>query len=87
MKFSNDNITWSVPEAYVTTKTWTMSSTQGTKYVYIKFKDAAGNWSTVYSHGITVDTAVPTGSININGGATATNTTAVTLNLAAIDTG
>ena len=49
MQFSNDNFTWSDPENYATTKNWTLSSGDGTKTVYVKFKDAAGNWSDVFS--------------------------------------
>ncbi len=53
MQFSNDNVTYSTPEAYGTTKSWTLSPGYGTKTVYAKFKDAAGNWSTAY--GDTID--------------------------------
>ena len=89
MQFSNDNITWSTPEAYATTKTWTLSSGDGTKTVYAKFRDTAGNLSVAYSAQIVLstDTTPPTGSISINNGATAINTTSVTLFLSAIDTG
>jgi hypothetical protein len=59
MQFSNDNLTYSAPEAYATTKTWTLTSGDGLKTVYAKFKDAAGNWSTPVSDSITVDTMPP----------------------------
>jgi hypothetical protein len=49
MQFSNDNVTYSTPEPYGTTKSWTLSSGDGIKTVYVKFKDVAGNWSTAYS--------------------------------------
>ncbi len=49
MQFSNDDVTYSTPEAYGTTKSWTLSPGYGTKTVYAKFKDVAGNWSTAYS--------------------------------------
>ena len=44
MSISNDNTGWSDPEHYKTTKTWTLSSGEGEKTVYVKFRDAAGNW-------------------------------------------
>jgi len=49
MRFSNDNSIWSTAEAYAGTKSWTLSSGAGTKTVYAKFKDNAGNWSTAVS--------------------------------------
>ena len=66
MQFSNDNITWSPPEAYKTSKTWTIPSGDGTKTVYAKFKDKAGNWSKVYSDTIILDT-IPAVISNVRG--------------------
>jgi hypothetical protein len=60
MKFSNDNTNWSTAEAYATTKTWTLTSGDGAKTVYVKFSDMAGNWSISYSDTIIMDTTVPT---------------------------
>ncbi|MDP3730854.1 MAG: glucoamylase family protein, partial [Candidatus Omnitrophota bacterium] len=85
MKFSNNNSTWSIPEAYAATKSWTLTSGNGTKYVYVKFKDAAGNWSSAYSDSIILDTVAPTGSIRINNGAATATSLSVTLNLSATD--
>ena len=48
-------------------------------------RDAAGNTTTTTPINIVVDNQAPTGSIIINGGATATNSTAVTLTLSATD--
>lgn len=59
MQFSNDNATWSSPEVYAAAKSWTMASGDGTKTVYVKFKDNAGNWSSVYSDSIILDTTPP----------------------------
>lgn len=64
MQFSNDGATWSAPEAYATTKTWTLASGDGTKTAYVKYKDGAGNWSAAYSDGITLDTTPPNLSLN-----------------------
>jgi hypothetical protein len=59
MQFSYDNITWSTPEAYASTKAWTLTSGDGTKTVYARFKNNADIWSSVYSDTITLDTIVP----------------------------
>jgi hypothetical protein len=59
MQFSNDNKTWSSPEAYAAGKSWSLPAGDGTKTVYVKFKDAAGNWSAAYSDTIILDTAKP----------------------------
>ncbi len=87
MKFSNDNKNWSNPESYKTAKTWTLTSKDGKKTVYVKFKDNAGNWSVAYSDSIILDTTLPTGKILINKNAAKTNSIIVTLNIAAVDTG
>lgn len=60
MQFSNDGTTYSTAETYATSKTWTLATGDGTKTVYAKFKDAAGNWSTAVSDTITLDAAAPT---------------------------
>jgi large repetitive protein len=49
MRFSNDNVTYSAPEVYGTSKAWVLTSGGGPKTVYARFVDAAGNWSTAYS--------------------------------------
>ena len=59
MRFSNDNITWSAPESYAQIKKWDLPGGNGTKTVYVKFKDAAGNWSAVYSDSITLQIPPP----------------------------
>jgi len=64
MQFSNDNVNWSTPQAYATTKSWTFTGVDGTKTVYVKFKDVAGNWSGVFSDTIILDTTEPVISIN-----------------------
>jgi hypothetical protein len=77
MQFSNDNINWSGPEAYTATKTWAIALGDGTKTVYVKFKDAAGNYSTIYSDSIILDTNPPriTATIPIDGYTAYENTT------------
>ena len=86
MEFSNDGTTWSSQVAYATSYSWTLSSGSGTKTVYAKFVDPSGNWSSVVTDTIQlVDTTPPTGSVVINGGASTTTSTSVTLTLSASD--
>jgi len=59
MQFSNDGTSFSSPEPYATTKTWTITNGDGTKTVSVKFADAAGNWSTPSSAAIVLDTTPP----------------------------
>jgi len=86
MCFSNDNSSWSDWEAYATSKSWTLTSGDGTKRVYVKFKDSAGNVSKAYSDTIILDTTPPKvaitsptantyvgGTLNITGTATDTH--------------
>ena len=56
MQFSNDNTNWSASEAYATTKVWNLTTGDGTKTVYAKFKDGIGNWSNGYSNTILLNT-------------------------------
>ena len=59
MQFSNDNTTFSPIESYSTApKAWTLATGDGTKTVWVKFRDAAGNSVTV-SDAITLDTTPP----------------------------
>ncbi|WP_147433484.1 hypothetical protein [Paenibacillus ginsengarvi] len=43
MSFSNDEVSWSAWEPIAATKTWILPAGNGTKTVYMKLKDAAGN--------------------------------------------
>jgi hypothetical protein len=62
---SNDGTTWTT-RAYAPTQAWTLSSTNGTRTVYAKWRDAAGNWSTVATDTIVLDTVVPTATAPTN---------------------
>jgi len=55
----------------------------------LRFRDTAGNWNAIASNTIarTYDNVPPVGSVVINGGATHTTKTAVTLALSATDSG
>ncbi|WP_298438780.1 chitobiase/beta-hexosaminidase C-terminal domain-containing protein [Geobacter sp.] len=78
MQFSNNNSSWSTPEAYASTKVWTLTATAGTRWVYVKFKDAAGNWSSAASDSIVLDVTAPATSVSPTGG-TFTGSRSVTL--------
>jgi FtsP/CotA-like multicopper oxidase with cupredoxin domain len=83
MRFSKDGgATWLAWEAYATTRNVTLTPAgAGVKSFSVQYRDSLGNLSAVYTATITV--VPPSGSIVINGGAVATNTTAATLTLAA----
>lgn len=59
MQFSNNNSTWSTAETYATSKAWNVTSGDGAKTVYVKFKDSMGHWSGAFSDTITLDTTAP----------------------------
>lgn len=73
-------------ENYATSKPWTLTSGDGTKRVYVKYKDNAGLESPAFSEAIILDTTPPTGSIVINSGAACAASTSVDLTLSASDT-
>jgi len=59
MRLRNFGSSWSSWESYSTTKSWTLPSSNGTKTVYVQYKDGAGNLSSTYSDTIVLDTAAP----------------------------
>src|SRR5258705_8963916 len=63
----------------------TATSSNGSHTVTARARDAAGNSATSIPVTVTVDNQAPTGTVVINNGAAATNVTAVTLNLSALD--
>ncbi|MEI8175861.1 MAG: SpvB/TcaC N-terminal domain-containing protein [Candidatus Omnitrophota bacterium] len=58
MRFSTNNVSWSAPESYASTKTYTLPIGDGVKNIYVKYSDKAGNWSAVYSASITLFTGI-----------------------------
>lgn len=85
MRFSVDGTFFTDWQAYSPLGSWTLSTPDGIKTLYVQFRDAAGNTSAAVSDTIGLDTGLPTGSVTIAGGAKATTTTAVTLSLSATD--
>ncbi len=60
MQISNDGTFDTEPmEGYTTSKPWTLTAGNGTKNVYARFFDAAGNVSSVYADSIVLDATAP----------------------------
>jgi len=60
MCFSNDGVTYTDWEAYATSKSLALTTGDGAKTVYVKYRDNAGLESTPYSDDIILDTTPPT---------------------------
>ena len=67
MRFSFDGISWTVYELYGTSQSWFVPAGDGSKTVYVMFKDAAGLESIAYSDNIILDTAAPVTTDNYDG--------------------
>jgi len=85
MQFSNDGTSYTALDAFATTRAWTLTAGSGTKTVYVRYQDGAGNLSTAKSDQIALDTIPPMGSVVVSSGAIYTKTTAVTLTLSCTD--
>ncbi|MGB5933109.1 MAG: Ig-like domain-containing protein, partial [Anaerolineae bacterium] len=57
MRFSNDGTSWSIWESYTTSKTWTLTASDGTKTVYVEYRDSPGNICDPVSDTIILDMA------------------------------
>lgn len=75
MDFSNDNTNWAGPEPYSTTKNWFLEDDIGTKTVYVKYSDTAGNWSNSFSDQIYFDDTPPIITAVVDDGVTTYETT------------
>jgi hypothetical protein len=67
MQLSNDNVTFTPPEPFAATRTWTLAGGDATKTVYVRYLDRAGNVSRSFLDTIALDTVGP-----VVGGITAT---------------
>jgi len=67
MRFSHDNSAWTPWEAYSASKTWTLTTGDDQKTVYVQYIDAAGLISESYSDTIILDTTAPTITITSPG--------------------
>ncbi len=59
MQFSNDGTTYTTEEAYATSKAWILSTGDGVKTVYVKFRDGVGNLYDPVTSTIILNTQVP----------------------------
>ena len=85
VRYSNDGISYTNWEQPSETKSWTLLSEDGIKTVYAQIRDRAGLNSNFVSDTIILDTTPPTGSIEINNGASSTTSTSVTITPSATD--
>ncbi len=76
MAFSNDGLYWSEPVSYAKTAPWKLISGEGTRTVYARFSDRAGNQTTTeITDEIVIDANSPGRLVLLaGGGAAATNT-------------
>lgn len=88
MKFKVDNGSWGTPVNYTTPYTLTISPGDGTRTVYVKFIDSAGNESGAYSDTIILDESIPIiSNFTINNNAEWGGAGGLTLNIDATDNG
>jgi alpha-tubulin suppressor-like RCC1 family protein len=87
MRLSLDNVSWSAWEAYATSRSYTLPAGDGTKNLYVQYRDTVGNISIAYRGTIILDTLAPTGSVSLNNGDASTSQTAVTASLNSSDGG
>jgi hypothetical protein len=59
MRFLNSGSSWTTWQNYASTKSWTLPSNNGTKIVYVQYRDGSGNTSATYSDSIVLDTQDP----------------------------
>ncbi len=82
MRFSDDGAHWGAWETPVATRAYTLPSPpDGYKTVRVQFLDQKGYRSAAFRDYVRLDTAVPTGSILINNGASTTTSRNVSLKL------
>lgn len=59
MRLSSDGTSFTAAEPYATTRAWTLPAGDGTKTVWVQYKDTVGNWSAAISDSIVLDTTAP----------------------------
>ena len=84
MSFSNDGANWSDWQDYAASSPWQLTSGNGQKTVYGRFKNSGGALSAIVSDTIKLDTGLQSEySVTINNGAIYTNKVAVQLKISA----
>lgn len=78
VEISNDaSMSGSTLLPYTTPLSWTLPGGDGTKTVYVRWRDTVGNWSAIASDSISLDTVALPGTVSIAGGAAEVSGTAV----------
>ncbi len=85
VRFSNDNVTWSVWEPYAGSKTWSLAAGDGTRTVYVQVRNSSGLVSDSFSESIVMDATAPTASVKVDGDAAYCTSASVSLSLSATD--
>lgn len=90
MRFQNSGENWTEWQDFQGTKSWTLTSTDGSKMVYYEAKDVANNTiASAVSDSITLDTTKPTVNMSITGAgdtpSTHSNNVSVTLSITGSD--
>ncbi|MFH1586876.1 MAG: DUF2341 domain-containing protein [Candidatus Diapherotrites archaeon] len=93
MRFSCDNSNWTgwitASATYsgfsIIDTAYGCNASDGSKTIYVQYRDSAGNASISYSDSTTLDTGAPSGTIVIAGGAQTTNSQVPALTLSASD--
>jgi hypothetical protein len=64
VRVANDGVPTGAFQAYTTPMAWTLSAGDGTKTVYVQFRDSSGNHSFVQSDDIILDTTAPVATLS-----------------------
>lgn len=80
MRFSEDATTWTALEPVATSRSFTLTPGEGTRTVYVEFRDAVGA-TAQYADTILVDTVRPVATLDVDNGRVATNQTTVSLTI------
>jgi hypothetical protein len=59
---SNDGTSWTT-RTYAPSQSWSLPGADGTKTVWVKWRDAVGTWSSAKSDAIVLDTVAPTATV------------------------
>ena len=76
---SNDALTWAPKQAFTSTTSWTLTSGDGLKWVYVRFYDLTGKYGPATWQSITLDTGPPPAPTNLKVVSTTTSGSSKTL--------
>lgn len=64
VSISNNGVSWSTPEPYTPSKSWSLVANDGERKVFVKYRNGSGHWSGVCSDSITLDRTAPQARIS-----------------------